>query len=131
MIRRPLNEKFSPAVRAGRKVTTMREKAWPVGVPILLYNWSGKPYRSKQVEVAVVVVKFVSEALICRMPGCGSMMFDWDSRGANVEGRRLWQCEGFDSEDEMNEWFMKLVKPGQTLSRQLMWFEMVEERGAA
>ena len=56
MIKRPLDPKFSDAVREGRKVTTIREKPWPVGKPIMLYNWSGIPYRSKHIDVASVKV---------------------------------------------------------------------------
>ncbi|MCL5460053.1 hypothetical protein M3M33_15560, partial [Loigolactobacillus coryniformis] len=56
MIKRPLNAQFSNAVLEKRKITTIREKPWPVGVPIMLYNWSGAAYRSPQIDVGVVTV---------------------------------------------------------------------------
>ena len=52
MTRRPLNERFANKVLAEIKHTTIRDKAWPMGKPIMLFRWSGKPYRSKQIEVA-------------------------------------------------------------------------------
>ena len=57
MIKRPLNPRFSDAVREGRKFTTIRADLWPVGVPIMLYNWSGAAYRSKQIDVAAIIVQ--------------------------------------------------------------------------
>ena len=56
MIKRPLNSRFSDAVLEGRKVTTIRDTPWPVGKPIMLYNWSGAAYRSPQIDVAAVLV---------------------------------------------------------------------------
>jgi hypothetical protein len=129
MMRRPLHSRFSAAVRAGRKTTTMREKAWPVGVPILLYNWSEKPYRSTQLEVAVVVVEWVDEVDIWRDPD-GKMSYGWQRRSTSG-GRCLWEREGFESQTDMDMWFRPLAKPGVTLKRKLMGFRLVEERGAA
>lgn len=40
MIKRPLDKRFNAAVLTGKKFTTIRGKPWPVGVPIMLYNWS-------------------------------------------------------------------------------------------
>ncbi len=113
MIRRPVHNKLAGAVRAKIKQTTMREKAWPVGVPIMLYEWSGKPYRSKQVEVGVVAVSWVRDVWIHRL------------------GDEMWEVEGFESQQEMNAWFRALVKPGKVLKRKLMRFVLVEERGVA
>lgn len=36
MIRRPLNSRFNQKVLDQIKVTTLRDKPWPVGVPIQL-----------------------------------------------------------------------------------------------
>lgn len=65
MHRRPLSWQFNQAVLEGRKISTIRAKRWPIG-PIQLYNWSGKPYASKQENVAVVSVKSCHEILILR-----------------------------------------------------------------
>jgi len=51
MIKRPINARFSEAVREGRKFTTIRSKPWPVWKEIMLYNWSAAAYRSPQVDV--------------------------------------------------------------------------------
>lgn len=39
MIKRPLNSQFREKVLCGEKTTTIRDKAWPVGVPIMLYAY--------------------------------------------------------------------------------------------
>lgn len=128
MIRRPLHERFSGVVRSGVKTTTMREKAWPVGALILLYNWSEKPYRSKQVEVAVVVVEQAVEVCITRTV---EDKMHFERMEVLGDSPSLWQTEGFESREEMQDWFLPLVKPGRTIKRKLMRFKMVEERGAA
>jgi hypothetical protein len=40
MIKCPLSPQFSDAVRNGVKTTTIRSKPWPIGRPIMLFNWS-------------------------------------------------------------------------------------------
>jgi len=67
MIKRPLNSRFSDAVREGRKITTIRDNPWPVGKQIMLYNWSGAAYRSKQNDVAAVTVLATSPVTISRV----------------------------------------------------------------
>lgn len=101
MIKRPLNSRFVEPVLADKKTTTIREKTWPVGIPILLYHWSGKAYRSKHHDVAVIVVKGF-----------------WTIRITH----KLDGSEGFGSQSEMDEWFRPLVKPGRTVEKTLMRF---------
>ena len=117
MIKRPLNPQFSTAVLEGRKFTTIREKPWPVGVPIMLYNWSGLPYRSKQVDVCPVKVIFTQPITITHWDN-GIMLFDYPCNWP------LWEGEGFDSGDAMDDWFRPLVKPGQTVFKHLMQFKL-------
>ena len=66
-------------------MTTIRDKPWPIGVPIMLYYWSGKPYRSKQVDIAPVIVRDAP----------GSTFRDTDDNMAFSEimglGRPLWK----------------------------------------
>lgn len=38
MLKRPVNSRFNDRIRAGIKITTIREKPWPVGKPITLSN---------------------------------------------------------------------------------------------
>jgi hypothetical protein len=120
MIKRPLNPQFSSAVLEGRKFTTIREKPWPVGVPIMLYNWSGAAYRSKQVDVAAVKVLGFWTIQIAHTDS-GKMRY-----GVGMENEKaLWETEGFDSREAMDDWFRKVVKPGQIVTKHLMRFRLL------
>ena len=124
MTKRPLNPRFTEAVLAGRKVTTIRAKAWPVGVPIMLYNWSGKAYRSKQVDVAAVIVQDFTPIRIGRER---DLICYHAERGIHP-GRLLWSCEGFLSQQDMDHWFRATMKPGQWVDKALMRFRLVNSR---
>jgi hypothetical protein len=116
MIKRPLNPRFREQVLDGRKTTTIRNKPWPVGVPIMLYNWTGAPYRSKQLDVAAIVVKGFWTIRITHRED-GGMLYAY--------GRvktPLHETEGFASRAEMDEWFRPLVQRGQTVEKTLMLF---------
>lgn len=109
------------AVLARIKVTTIRERAWPVGSPIMLYNWTGRPYASPQRDVAPVEVRYV-------MP----IRIDVDGRGEivvrNAEGIVLphpWIDEGFDSAEDFAQWFRPLVG-SSSLLRFLIRFELID-----
>lgn len=117
MLKRPLNEKFSGAILDGRKITTIRDKAWPIGVPIMLYNWSGPAYRSRQRDVATVIVDSVVPIKITRRDD-GGMLYAYGP----TEERPIHQTEGFGSRREMDDWFRPLIKPGQTVTMALMRF---------
>ena len=126
MIRRPLNPRFNTAILAAdpapRKITTIRTTPWPLGVPIMLYNWSGKPYRSPQVDVAAVVVTRTYRIHIKRT--AGQVMFFLSA--PELPGA-LWQCEGFASRAEMDAWFAATMKPGQSVTKHLMRFRLATE----
>ncbi len=127
MIRRPLNARFKQPLLNDVKTTTMREHEWPVGVPIMLYCWTGKPYRTKQQDVAAVVVEMVSEVTIfCDEQGRMSYAYHLHREG----DRTLWQREGFNSQADMDDWFRALVMPGGTLRRKLMEFRRIKDHGA-
>lgn len=117
MIKRPLNSRFREAVIAGTKTTTIRDKAWPVGVPIMLYNWSGSPYRSKQIDVCAVIVKGFWTIRITHRED-GGMTYDYGRKTAQP----LHETEGFSSHEEMDKWFRPLVKRGETVEKSLMLF---------
>jgi hypothetical protein len=117
MIRRPLNERFAEKVLAGVKITTIREKPWPVGVPIMLYNWSGAACRSPQVDVAPVVVMGFWTIQIAQMED-GIMRYAYGMEN----NKPLWQTEGFDSAAELDAWFRPLVNPGKSVTKHLMRF---------
>ena len=119
MIRRPLNSRFADKVRAGIKTTTMRDTAWPLGVPIMLYEWTGRPYASKQREIVAVVADWRTPVSISCVHG-GDLLFSHEVLSHLLDGRPLWACEGFESQDEMEAWFRPMTKPGQTLKKYLM-----------
>lgn len=123
MIRRPLNERFVTAVQTGIKVTTIRNKPWPVGKPIMLYHWLGKPYASKQQDFCAVVVK---ETRLVKITHCddGRILYTRETQ----EPRPLWATEGFTSGLEMDAWFRPLVKPGQTVEKHLMIFQTLHSQ---
>ena len=117
MIKRPLHERFSVAVARGEKFTTIREKPWPVGVPMMLYNWTGKPYRSPQRDVCAVQVIF-TQAIYITHGIDGKMEYDYPCAW------ELWEGEGFESQAEMDEWFRAVVKPGEIVTKHLMRFRL-------
>ena len=119
MLKRPLNSRFSQAVLDGRKFTTIRPKPWPVGSPIMLYNWSGAAYRSKQADVAPVIVSGFWPITIAQTDE-GEMRYAY---GMENE-KPLWETEGFESRDDMDEWFSAVVRPGQSVTRWLMRFSL-------
>jgi hypothetical protein len=122
MIKRPLHYRFSDAVLEERKITTIREKPWPGGTPIILYNWEGKAYRSKHSDVAVIEMVELSLVRIQHHP---EGLVDY-SHAIRLP-RELWSCEGFESEDEMDAWFRKVVKPGSVECRWLMRFRLIKK----
>lgn len=117
MIKRPLNPRFREPVLAGEKTTTIRDKAWPVGVPIMLYNWTGAAYRSKQSDACPVIVRGFCTIRITHRED-GGMIYAY----GRVNERPLHETEGFTSRAEMDEWFRPLVKRGQTVEKTLMSF---------
>lgn len=119
MIKRPLNSRFREQVLAGKKTTTIRENAWPVGVPIMLYNWSGAAYRSKQINVAPVVVESHTALDVVQCHD-GKMIYV-QHEGAPPSH----ESEGFGSAAEMDDWFRKLVPPGHSLRKTLMRFRLL------
>lgn len=123
MIRRSINARFEQPVLEGRKTTTIRDKPWPVGVPIQLFRWEGKAYRSKQINVAVIEVRSVSHMDISESAYPPHLKYDFAA--AMVSSPKLWETEGFTSKEDMDDWFRPLVKPGQTLHQHLMHFRVI------
>lgn len=124
MLKRPLNSRFTQAVLDGRKFTTIRENPWPVGSPIMLYNWSGAAYRSKQADVAPVIVTGFWPITIGQTEN-GEMLYAY---GMDI-GRALWETEGFESREAMDEWFRAIVRPGKSVMRWLMRFSLANDQG--
>jgi hypothetical protein len=119
MIRRSLNKRFVEAVLSDTKTTTIRENDWPVGVPIRLFTWTGTPYRSRQQDVATVVVREVRKVRVNHLPD-GAILIEGDTGGT-----RLHQTEGFRDEEDMAAWFRKVVPLAQSWPQSLMRFERV------
>ena len=120
MIKRPLNSQFSDKAKDEIKITTIRDKAWPVGVPIMLYNWSGAAYRSKQIDVCAVEVLETQPITITHAPG--GMVFSV----LYVANRPLFGTEGFKTPADLDAWFSKVVKPGESVTKHLMRFKKLE-----
>lgn len=124
MIKRPLHRQFGELVLAGRKTTTIRDRAWPVGVPIMLYHWSGPAYRSKQTDVAPVVVKgYWTIRIQHRLDG--TMEYECGKES----GPALFETEGFASQAKMDEWFRPLIKRGWSTIKVLMRFQLFNAAG--
>ncbi len=125
MIKRPLNIRFSTPVREGQKFTTIRDNPWPVGKPIMLYNWSGAAYRSPQMDVAPVTVLGCWPIVIERKAD-GTMRYE-----CGIENEKpLWECEGFLSQEDMDEWFSAKMKRGEWLNKYLMRFRLLNDSSA-
>lgn len=119
MIKRPLNSRFSEKVLRGVKITTIRDKAWPVGTPIMLYSWSGAAYRSNQIDLTAIMVFDTHPITITRDGNYLAFTI------AKVDGRDLWETEGFESKKDLHEWFLPLVKPGESITKRLMRFRRI------
>jgi hypothetical protein len=126
MIKRPLNWQFREPVLHDQKTTTIRNNPWPVGVPIMLYNWSGKPYHSKQADVAAVIVKGFWTIRITHHED-GQMSYEY----GRENGPPLHETEGFSSRAALDEWFRPLVKRGQTVTKTLMHFSRLGSKMSA
>lgn len=127
MIKRPINTRFRELVLRGEKTTTIRDKAWPVGKLIMLYSWSGEPYRSKQIDLCPVVVVGFWTIRITHLNRGGVMVYQCGKES----GPALHKSEGFASREEMDEWFRPLVKVGETVTKTLMLFRRVEAQPPA
>ena len=117
MLKRPINPRFREPVLRDEKTTTIRDKPWPVGVPIMLYSWRDAAYRSKQIDVAPIVVKGFWTIRITHHED-GAMAYECGKES----GPALYESEGFATQFEMDEWFRPLVKCGKTVEKTLMRF---------
>jgi hypothetical protein len=104
-------------VLADKKTTTIRDKAWPIGVPIMLFEWSGRAYRSKQIDVSPVIALDCWKIYITHKED-GGMIY----ASGRVTTDLIHETEGFVSRADMDEWFRPLVKPGKTIKQTLMLF---------
>lgn len=123
MIKRPLDPRFSEAVKSERKFTTIRDKPWPTKQPIMLYNWKGKPYRSPQLDVAPIIVLGYWTIQITRRPD-GTMLYRYGMENA----KPLWETEGFESQEHLDDWFRPLVKPGCFITKYMMRFKLAGDQ---
>lgn len=121
MLKRPLNTRFNAPLLAGVKCTTIRDTPWPVGVPVMLYNWTGKPYRSPQADVAAVIVKGFW-AIRIRRSLDGSMTYECGKES----GPPLHETEGFPSRADLDAWFRALIRPGWHADKFLMRFTLAD-----
>lgn len=86
----------------------------------MLYNWSGAAYRSKQSDVASVMVKGFWTILITHNPD-GAMVYECGKES----GPALYESEGFTSQAEMDDWFRAVVPRGTGVAKTLMRFSRI------
>lgn len=127
MIKRPINARFRAKVLAGTKVTTIRAKAWPQRVKIMLYSWSGKPYASKHDDLCPVIINGAFPVVIKKQIG-GEISYGF--RNVIHFGVPLWSLEGFENQQEMDEWFGEKLKEGEEVEMQLMFMDVVSASSA-
>lgn len=117
MRRRSLNPRFEDKALADIKYTTIRDHPWLVGVPIMLFKWCGTAYRSKQIDIAVIIVERTKPIQIQNRSDHQPLTFLTDEPIPE-----LWRSEGFNSSEELDAWFRPLTPPGQTITKHLMIF---------
>ena len=140
MIKRPLNIGFKSKVLDLTKDHTMRaatttkggvithKKPWPIGKDIMLYHWEGKAYHSKQCDIAVIQVISANSVIIKRRKDGGIAYL---SGYIKTMPRPLWQHEGFDSQEQMDDWFRKAIPAKQnSIERHLMHFKLIRPASA-
>jgi hypothetical protein len=125
MIKRPLAEQFHQTVLDGIKVSTIRPSPWPVNVPIQLFRWEGLPYRSKHVNGPAVIARSANRILIAS-DAAGVISYHLTDYDLCAAIKDLYVIEGFDSQEKMDDWFRRLVKPGQTIQSYQMLFSLIE-----
>jgi hypothetical protein len=90
-----------------------------------LFRWEGLPYRSKHVNGPAVIVRSADPITIAS-DAAGAISYhltDYDLCRAITD---LYVIEGFDSQKKMDDWFRRLVKPGQTIQSYQMLFSLIE-----
>lgn len=125
MTKRSVNPRFRSPIEALVKTTTIRDNPWPLGVPIMLYSWHGKPYRSKHHDLCEIIVNYIYEIQITHLDG-GKMRYE----RAGYVYTTLWITEGFNSQADMDEWFRDVVPVGETATKHLMCFTLTKEAQA-
>ena len=124
MIKRVVSERFKAVILDGTKTTTIRDRDWPIGRPIMLFHWAAKPYRSKHVDIHEVHVK-IRWPIEIEHRSDGQMAFHV---GMDQSKAPLWKTEGFSSITEMDDWFRPLVTRGRSSWKVLMRFELAPRR---
>ena len=125
MIKRPLSDQFHQKVLDGIKVSTIRPNPWPVNVPIQLFRWEGLPYRSKHVNGPAVIARSADRIMIAS-DAAGVISYHLASDNLRHAITDLYVIEGFDSQEKMDDWFRRLVKPGQTIQSYQMFFSLIK-----
>lgn len=128
MIKRPINSIFREKILAREKISTIRAKQWPLCTPIMLFSWEDKPYRSKHKDLAVITVQAIYPITISRSAS-NVLAYSYSSREGScsemsIFSKPLFQVEGFDSAEQMDEWFTKLLIKDESINQFLMLFSL-------
>jgi hypothetical protein len=126
VIKRPLAEQFHQKVVDGIKISTIRPNPWPLRVPIQLFRWEDKPYRSKHVNGPIVVVNCIRPMQISNDSTNKPQYCYRHGSFLDVVPKNLCTIEGFNSQEDMDTWFRRLVKPGQTIQSYQMLFSLIK-----
>jgi len=100
-------DRFAGKVRDGSKPHTMRGQArCKPGDVLSLRRWTGKPYRSKQELLRTETCIGVETIHMENVPGRGFAVWE-NGHGQTQELiERLASDDGFDSAEDMAEWFI-------------------------
>jgi hypothetical protein len=133
--------RFADMVRRGVKTQTVRPvpKRMPAaGDLIECRYWSGKPYRSKQEWCAEGRIVRVCQAIVCEheiligegiegAPMGGGVVVERWASGEFPDKEEFARADGFDSWEEMREWFR--VEHGLPFTGILIQWELLQEGG--
>lgn len=106
------------------KVTTIRDKAWPTNTPIMLYSWTGKPYRSKHLDLTPIIVESI-HPIIFHLSTDGTLSYIHATEPCPWLDR-LWYHEGFKSEQELIDWFTPILPKENPVTKYLMKFHRIK-----
>ena len=124
MIKRSFQRRFRTPVRQAIKTTTIRDKPWPVGVRIMAFSWEAKPYRSKHADICPIIVERTEPILLTFQQGGDAVLYHLP-QGPWENPRPLWATEGFNSQEDMDSWFLKIPgKKPKFLSKHLIHFRL-------
>lgn len=93
----------------------------------MFYNWSGKPYRSKQIDVVPIVVTRTVLVNLQKIEGHVSFQVEVNKVPDILLGKDLWKIEGFESYDCLQKWFLDSLGKKDSSVRYLNLFDLYDQ----